>query len=80
MRETIMMTSAEQRPAWVLTKVVAGELGAAEAAALLGLSERSIWRLKARFDAEGPAGLVHGNCGRPSPRRIDEPTRAGVSG
>jgi len=78
MRETITMTTVEQRRAWVLTKVVAGELLVAEAAGLLGLSVRSVWRLKRRFGEEGPAGLVHGNRGRASPRRIDEPTRERV--
>ena len=64
------MTTAEQRRAWVLTRVMAGELGVAEAAGLLGLSARSVWRLKRRFGEEGPAGLVHGNRGRASSRRI----------
>ena len=72
------MTTVEQRRAWVLTKVMAGELEVAEASGLLGLSERSVWRLKHRFAEEGPAGLVHGNRGRASPRRIDEPTRERV--
>lgn len=49
-----------------------------EAAEVLGLSERSVWRLKGRFSVEGPAGLVHGNRGRPSPRRIGEQTRERV--
>ena len=43
-----------------------GEL--AEAADLLGLAQRSVWRLKRRFGEEGPAALVHGNRGRASPR------------
>jgi len=72
------MTTIEQRRGWVLTKMVAGELTAAEAGDLLGLSERSVWRLKGRFMTEGPAGLVHRNRGRVSPRRIDEPTRERV--
>jgi transposase len=78
MRETITMTTAEQRRAWVLTKVIAGEVEATEAAELLGLSVRSVWRLKRRFADDGPAGLVHGNRGRASPRRIDESTREQV--
>ena len=53
-----------------------GEL--AEAADLLGLAQRSVWRLKRRFAEEGPAALVHGNRGRASPRRIDEATRERV--
>lgn len=72
------MTTIEQRRAWVLTRVLAGELATTEAAELLGLSERSVWRLKRRFAEEGPAALVHGNRGRVSPRRIDEPTRQRV--
>jgi transposase len=78
MRETITMTTVEQRRAWVLAKMMAGELEVAEVAELLGLSERSVWRLKRRFASEGPAGLVHGNRGRVSPRRIDETTRERV--
>jgi transposase len=78
MRETITMTTVEQRRAWVLTKVMAGEVEVGEAAELLGLSVRSVWRLKRRFADEGPAGLVHGNRGHASPRRIDEGTREQV--
>ncbi len=69
------MTTVAQRRAWVLTKVMAGEIEVAEAAELLGLSVRSVWRLTRRFAEEGPAGLVHGNRGRSSPRRIEESTR-----
>ena len=72
------MTTVEQRRAWVLTKVMAGELDVSEAADLLGLSERSVWRLKRRYAEEGPAGLVHRNRGRASPRRIDEAVRERV--
>jgi len=72
MRETIMMNTGEQRRAWVLTKVLVGELAISEAALMLGLSERSVWRLKAGFRQEGPAALVHGNRGRTLPRRVPE--------
>jgi Homeodomain-like domain len=48
----------------VLTKVLAGEVEVLEAADLLGMSVRLVWRLKRRFADEGPAGLVHGNRGR----------------
>jgi transposase len=69
------MSIDEQRRAWVVTRVVAGDLTVGEAAHLLGLAERSVWRLKARFLRDGPAGLVHANRGRPSSRRIDDATR-----
>ena len=70
------MTTADQRRAWVLTKFLCGELSVREVALFLGLSERSVWRLQARFAAEGPAALVHGNRGRASGRRTGEATRA----
>lgn len=69
------MNTGEQRRAWVLTKVLVGELTISEAASMLGLSERSVWRLKAGFRRDGPAALVHGNRGRASPRRVSESLR-----
>lgn len=72
------MSIEEQRRAVVLTGVVAGSVSVGEAARLLGLTERSVWRLKRGFLADGPAGLVHGNRARPSPRRLDERTRARI--
>src|SRR5262245_9337897 len=78
MEETITMSGREQRRVWVLSRVEAGEMGMAEAGILLGLSERSVRRLRARMRLDGPAGLVHGNRGRASPRRLPEATRARI--
>lgn len=72
------MTSRDQRRAWILTKLLVGEVTTAEAAALLGLSERQVWRLRRAFERDGPAALVHGNRGRPSSRRRAEPVRARI--
>ena len=72
------MTMTDQRRAWVLAKLVAGGLSVHEVAVFLGLSERSVWRLRVRFAAEGPAALVHGNRGRASGRRVDETVRTRV--
>jgi transposase len=69
--ETITMHPTEQRRAWVLNRLGRGDLSTAEAAGLLGLSERQVWRLRAAFERAGPAGLVHGNRGRASPRRVE---------
>ena len=69
------MSAREQRRAWVLSRVEAEEIGMAEAARLLDLTERSVRRLRARMAREGPAGLVHGNRGRASPRRLAQATR-----
>jgi transposase len=78
MRETITMTSRDQRRAWILTKLLVGEVTTAEASALLGLSERQVWRLRRDFERDGPAALVHGNRGRPSSRRLAETVRARI--
>ena len=70
MREGLILTTQDQQRIEVLARWVAGAVTPAEAAALLGRSERTAWRLRARFLAEGVPGLVHGNRGRPSPRRL----------
>ncbi len=72
------MSTREQRRAWVLTRVLKHELTMTEAAGLVGLSERQLWRLRVAFERDGPAGLVHGNRGRTSERRLDGSLRARV--
>jgi hypothetical protein len=76
--ETITMTAREQRRARVLTRILTGELTMAEGSAELGLSERHLWRLRRALLGAGPAGLVHGNRGRASPRRIDPDRRTRI--
>ena len=78
METTITMTAKEQQRAWVLTKVLAGELTMAEAAETLGLSERQLWRLRIPFRDLGPGALVHGNRDKPSHQRIDPLLRARI--
>lgn len=72
------MTRTEQRRAWVLARVLKDEITIVEAAGILGLTARSVRRLRARLERDGPAGLVHGNRGRPSPRRLPEATRTRI--
>lgn len=50
----------------------------AEAARLLGVSERQAWRLKRRYAACGDAGLAHGLRGRASNRKTDDAARAAI--
>lgn len=78
MKEMITLSSRDQRRALVLSRFMSGELGRAEAARLLGLSERSVSRLRSRLESDGPAALVHGNRGRASPRRLPDETRARI--
>ena len=66
----------EARRINVMEQVVAGKLTTREAAELLGLSSRQVFRLKARFAREGLVALVHKNRGRPpNPRfKLEEAT------
>lgn len=61
----------QQQREVVLTRVLAGKLAVEEAALLLGLSERQVWRLKSRLLAHGSAGLVHGNRGKVPANKVD---------
>lgn len=69
------MSKREQRRAWVLTRLMSGEMEVVEVAGLLRLSDRSTRRLRARMERDGSAGLVHGNRGRVSMGRLPEGTR-----
>lgn len=62
--ETLILGHTEQQRVLVLNQVLAGLVTVAEAAALLGRSVRQVQRLKAVYQARGPAALVHGNRGR----------------
>jgi transposase len=78
MEDTISLTSEEIRRGRILAHLIEGDLSIEEAADWLGVSVRQAWRLRARFLAEGPAALAHGNRGRANPRRIDGATRSRV--
>jgi transposase len=81
MREdTIAMTAREQRRAQVVTRVLEGAITLGEAAVVMGLSMRQARRLKRKLHQWGPGGLVHGNRGRASPRRVAPVTRQAVVG
>lgn len=70
--EIITLTMKEQQRVAVIERVFQGELTMAEAAMVLGISERQSFRLKARIRKEGVAGIIHGNRGRRSPRQLPE--------
>jgi transposase len=78
MEERLTLTTKELKRLQVLEWIEAEQMTVVEAAEMLGISERQCWRLLARYRAEGAAGLVHGNRGRPSPQRLAEPVRAQV--
>src|SRR3954465_6027996 len=71
----VLMSEAELSRVDTLARVARGELPVAGAASLLGLSPRQVFRLLARFGAEGAPGLASRRRGRPSNRRLPASVR-----
>jgi transposase len=78
MDKEVTLTGKEQKRLYVLNEVEAGRLTNLQAANMLGISERQVYRLKARYRVEGAQALAHGNRGRASPRRIPTAVREQV--
>jgi transposase len=74
----VTLTVREQKRLFVITEILAGRWAAVQAADKLGLSLRQMRRLLATFRRDGPAGLVHGNRGRATTRRIPSEIREKV--
>ena len=60
----VTLNQLEQTRLHVLNSVLEHQLPVAQAAEILGVSERHTWRLLAAYRREGAAALVHGNRGR----------------
>src|SRR3954463_1747078 len=71
----VLMSKAELSRVDTLARVQRGELPVVQAAALLGLSPRQVFRLLARFRAEGASGLASRRRARPSTRRLPASVR-----
>ena len=54
----------------VLSRWERSELSMMEAGELLGMSERQFRRYRDRYEEDGPAGLLDGRLGKPSPKRV----------
>jgi transposase len=68
------LTMKEEKRLEVIQRVFREELTVAEAALVLGVSERQCYRIKARVTQHGAKGVVHGNRGRPSKHKAKEKT------
>jgi transposase len=60
----LTLTEKEQTRLQVVTGVVGREWTVVEAAQVLGMSERHLWRMLAGYKARGAAAIAHGNRGR----------------
>jgi transposase len=78
MEERLTLTTKELKRVKVCELIEVGRMSVADAAGMLGISERQCWRVLARYRAEGAAGLVHGNRGRASERRLPEAVRTEI--
>lgn len=68
------LTMKEEKRLEVIQRVFRGELTVTKAALVLGVSERQCYRIKAQVTRRGARGVVHGNRGRPSQRKVKEKT------
>lgn len=71
----VTMTIEELKRAHVLQEVENGRMTGVAAAEMLRVSERQVRRLLKTYREKGAEGLVHGNRGQASKRRMDEQTR-----
>lgn len=78
MNQPLMMSKKERERLQVLTRLDNKQLGDAEAAEILGISVRQLYRVKARWRTLGDAGLVHRLRARTSNRRTAPELRGHV--
>ena len=62
--EGLILNIKEQKRIEILNKVLEDVFGVGEAARVIGVSERHLWRLLSAYRKEGAKALVHGNRGR----------------
>src|SRR6266566_4939407 len=67
----VTLSTREQRRLMVLNQLAAGAVSSSEAAALVGLSERQLRRLRRGYEARGAEALAHGNRGRRPTNAVD---------
>ncbi len=77
-RERITLSQTELNRIQILEQTLGGLITTSYAALLLGLSERHVYRLKAKLREHGPASLAHGNRGRKPAHTIPEDIRQQV--
>jgi hypothetical protein len=75
MKNQVILTMKENRRVIVMQEVISGEKTVVKASNELEMSERQGWRVLARVRKKGALGVVHGNRGRVSSRRISNKIR-----
>jgi len=75
----ITMSLTEIKKYDIIKKVIGKELNGSEAAEMLGLTVRHVRRLKRKVDKNGIKGLIHGNRGKPSNRRMPDNEKSKIA-
>jgi hypothetical protein len=78
METQVILTMRENKRLIVIQEVMEKKRTLAEGVKVLGMSERQGWRLLAQVRKRGALGVVHGNRGRVSSRRIPDKIREKV--
>lgn len=76
--EGLILNNKEQKRLQVLNMVLSGVCQVVEAARVLGLSERHVWRLLSAYRKEGARALAHGNRGREPANTLSPEVRGKV--
>jgi len=72
MIRVLNLTMKEAERYKVISEVEEGYLKVKEAAGILGLSQRQVYRIKARVEKEGMGGIIHKSKGKNAPRWLTE--------
>jgi transposase len=72
------LTMQEAERYKVISEVAGGYLKVKEAGEILGLSERQVYRIKARVEKEGAGGVIHKSKGKKAPFWLTERVREKV--
>jgi transposase len=68
------LTMRDEKRLEIIQRVFRRDLTVVEAALVLGIGDRQCNRIKGRVSEQGAKGVVHGNRGRPSKRKVKEKT------
>ena len=76
--DSVTLNARQRQRLRVVSEVQAGRWSVEQAAEVLGLSSRQVWRLKRAYQDTGVEALLHGNRGRASLCRLGDDLRAHV--
>lgn len=80
MSTPISLSEKESRIVSVIQSVIEGKTTSGEAAQLLDVDPRTIFRLKARYKKEGERGIIHRSRGKVSTKRLGKEEQQEIEG